>query len=172
MARVLRNNRYMILFRGWSAIDQFSAVWTHAGLRTVDQIIWHKSYASSAWHTECRYESAAPILPKKLSIFVPHPSAAIRSPATWFLIPFPVRLPQPLTAAATMASKGGVTVRHLLFFVAEDGCCGDYRPYPPHNARRICSLIYDRRQIIRSFICDQISLICSLIHDNLFVDWI
>ena len=58
MARVLRNNRYMILFCGWSAIDQFSATWTSAGLRTVGQIFWDKSYTSSSWHTECRHESA------------------------------------------------------------------------------------------------------------------
>lgn len=58
MARILRDNRYMILFCGWRAIDQFSTAWTQAGLRTVGQIFWRKDYTSSAWHTECRHESA------------------------------------------------------------------------------------------------------------------
>jgi site-specific DNA-methyltransferase (adenine-specific) len=58
MARVLRDNRYMILFCGWRAIDQFSAAWTQAGLRAVGQIFWSKNYTSSTWHTECRHESA------------------------------------------------------------------------------------------------------------------
>lgn len=58
MARVLRDNRYMILFCGWSAIDQFSAAWTQAGLRTVGQIFWHKNYISSSGYTERHHESA------------------------------------------------------------------------------------------------------------------
>lgn len=58
MARILRDDRYMILFCGWCAIDQFSAAWTHAGFRTVGQIFWRKNYTSSAWHTECNHESA------------------------------------------------------------------------------------------------------------------
>lgn len=58
MARVLSDGSYMILFCGWVAIDQFSKAWTDAGLRTVGQIFWQKSYASRTWHTECRHESA------------------------------------------------------------------------------------------------------------------
>lgn len=58
MHRVLRDDSYMILFCGWSAIDRFSTAWTQAGFRTVGQIFWRKPYPSSAWHTECRQESA------------------------------------------------------------------------------------------------------------------
>lgn len=58
MYRVLRDDSYMILFCGGTAIDRFSAAWTQAGFRTVGQIVWAKSYASSVWHTERRHESA------------------------------------------------------------------------------------------------------------------
>lgn len=58
MHRVLRNDRYALIFCGYSAINQFSASWTDAGFRTVGQIIWHKSYASGSWHLERRHESA------------------------------------------------------------------------------------------------------------------
>lgn len=57
MYRVLRDDSYMILFCGGTAIDRFSAAWTQAGFRTVGQIVWAKSYASSVWHTERRHES-------------------------------------------------------------------------------------------------------------------
>lgn len=58
MFRTLKDDRYALVFCGWSAIDQFSKAWSGAGFRTVGHVIWRKSYASSAWHTECRHESA------------------------------------------------------------------------------------------------------------------
>ena len=58
MGRVLRDNRYLILFCGWSAIDLFSQAWTEAGFRSVGQILWRKPYVSSTWHTQCCHESA------------------------------------------------------------------------------------------------------------------
>ena len=58
MARVLKNDSYCILFCGWVALPQFSAAWENAGLRCVGQIVYHKSYASRVWHTDCRHEMA------------------------------------------------------------------------------------------------------------------
>lgn len=58
MHRILQDDSYMVLFCGSTAIDRFSAAWMQAGFRTVDQIFWRKSYASSVWHTERRHESA------------------------------------------------------------------------------------------------------------------
>jgi len=58
MARVLKSDSYMVVFCGWVAIDRFSNAWAEAGLRSVGQIFWRKSYASRTWHTECRHESA------------------------------------------------------------------------------------------------------------------
>jgi len=58
MHRVLRDSSYMVLFCGYNAIDLFSTAWATVGFRTVGQIFWRKSYASSVWHTERRHESA------------------------------------------------------------------------------------------------------------------
>lgn len=58
MFRVLKQGRYCAVFCGWSAIAQFSRAWEQAGFRTIGHIVWHKSYASHVWHTECRHESA------------------------------------------------------------------------------------------------------------------
>ncbi|HEX7930472.1 MAG TPA: DNA methyltransferase [Sphingomicrobium sp.] len=58
MYRVLKADRYAVLFCGWSAIAQFSAAWDAAGFRAVGHIMWAKDYASSSFHTHCRHESA------------------------------------------------------------------------------------------------------------------
>lgn len=52
MFRVLKEDSYCILFCGWVEIAKFSEAWSNAGFRTVGNIVWRKSYASSAYHTE------------------------------------------------------------------------------------------------------------------------
>lgn len=79
MFRTLKDNSYCIVFCGWSAIAQFSQVWSNAGFKTVGHIVWCKSYASSCGHTEARHESAwllAKGFPKK-------PTKPISDVLTW-----------------------------------------------------------------------------------------
>lgn len=56
--RVLKPDRYCITFYGWVAFAAFARRWDAAGFRALGHIVWPKSYASSAKHTEYRHESA------------------------------------------------------------------------------------------------------------------
>lgn len=56
--RVLKEDSFLVLFCGWTAIAKFSAAWEAAGFRTEGQIIWPKEYQSSAWHLRRSHESA------------------------------------------------------------------------------------------------------------------
>jgi len=58
MYRVLKDDRYAIIFCGYSAIDRFSAAWTNAGFSTLGQIVWRKRYVSSRGHIARQHESA------------------------------------------------------------------------------------------------------------------
>ena len=56
--RVLKPNRYLVLFCGWNAIAQFSGAWEAAGFRSRGHIIFAKNYTSSARHVGYSHESA------------------------------------------------------------------------------------------------------------------
>lgn len=56
--RVLRPDAYCVTFYGWVAIAEFARAWNEAGFRPLGHIVWPKTYASSAKHTEYRHEAA------------------------------------------------------------------------------------------------------------------
>ena len=56
--RVLRPDAYCVTFYGWTAIADFARAWDEAGFRTLGHIVWPKTYASNAKHTEYRHEAA------------------------------------------------------------------------------------------------------------------
>ncbi|MEO1406426.1 MAG: DNA methyltransferase [Pseudomonadota bacterium] len=56
--RVLKDDSYLVLFCGWTAIALFSEAWTRASFGVGGHIVWGKDYVSSAKHVQYRHESA------------------------------------------------------------------------------------------------------------------
>jgi site-specific DNA-methyltransferase (adenine-specific) len=69
--RVLKQNRLMLCFYGWTKVDEFFAAWKNAGFRPVGHIVFHKEYSSKSRFLSYRHEQAyllakgRPPLPKQ-----------------------------------------------------------------------------------------------------------
>lgn len=58
MARLLKRDRFLVSFYGWSKVDSFMEAWRAAGLRPRAHFVWVKRYASSKNIVEYRHEQA------------------------------------------------------------------------------------------------------------------
>jgi site-specific DNA-methyltransferase (adenine-specific) len=69
--RVLKQNRLMLCFYGWTRVDEFFAAWKDAGFRPVGHIVFRKEYSSKSRFLSYRHEQAyllakgRPPLPKQ-----------------------------------------------------------------------------------------------------------
>jgi DNA modification methylase len=69
--RVLKQNRLMLCFYGWTRVDEFFAAWKGAGFQPVGHIVFHKAYSSKSRFLSYRHEQAyllakgRPALPKQ-----------------------------------------------------------------------------------------------------------
>ncbi len=69
--RVLKQNRLMLCFYGWTKVDEFFAAWKGAGFQPVGHIVFRKTYSSKARFLSYRHEQAyllakgRPPLPKQ-----------------------------------------------------------------------------------------------------------
>jgi site-specific DNA-methyltransferase (adenine-specific) len=69
--RVLKQNRLMLCFYGWTKVDEFFAAWKDAGFRPVGHIVFRKAYTTKSRFFSYRHEQAyllakgRPPLPKQ-----------------------------------------------------------------------------------------------------------
>jgi DNA modification methylase len=56
--RVLKRDRFMISFYGWTHIDKFLHAWRGAGFRVVGHLVFRKQYASKAHFLKYQHEQA------------------------------------------------------------------------------------------------------------------
>jgi site-specific DNA-methyltransferase (adenine-specific) len=69
--RVLKPNRFAIMFYGWTRVDAFFTAWRNAGFRPVGHIVFRKSYSSKSRFLRYQHEQAylltkgKPLLPKQ-----------------------------------------------------------------------------------------------------------
>lgn len=56
--RVLKPDTFCVSFYGWSRVAAFFRAWSESGLRAVEHIVWHKSYASRCGFLRARHEQA------------------------------------------------------------------------------------------------------------------
>jgi site-specific DNA-methyltransferase (adenine-specific) len=69
--RVLKQNRLMLCFYGWTKVDEFFAAWKDAGFRPVGHIVFRKAYTTKRRFFSYRHEQAyllakgRPPLPKQ-----------------------------------------------------------------------------------------------------------
>lgn len=69
--RVLKQNRLMLCFYGWTKVDKFFAAWKDAGFQPVGHIVFRKEYSSKSRFLSYRHEQAyllakgRPPLPKQ-----------------------------------------------------------------------------------------------------------
>lgn len=69
--RVLKQNRRMLCFYGWTKVDMFFDTWKHAGFQPVGHLVFRKSYASKSRFLRYQHEQAyllakgRPPLPKQ-----------------------------------------------------------------------------------------------------------
>ena len=69
--RVLKQNRLMLCFYGWTKVDEFFAAWKGAGFQPVGHIVFRKQYSSKSRFLSYRHEQAyllakgRPPLPKQ-----------------------------------------------------------------------------------------------------------
>lgn len=55
---ILKPNRFMVCYYGWSKVDLFFAAWRDAGFGPVGHIVFHKSYASKTNFLRYQHEQA------------------------------------------------------------------------------------------------------------------
>jgi DNA modification methylase len=69
--RVLKQNRLMLCFYGWTKVDMFFDAWKHAGFQPVGHLVFRKNYASKSRFLRYQHEQAyllakgRPPLPKQ-----------------------------------------------------------------------------------------------------------
>ena len=69
--RVLKQDRLMLCFYGWSKVDEFFAAWKNAGFQPVGHIVFRKTYSSKSRFLSYQHEQAyllakgRPPLPKQ-----------------------------------------------------------------------------------------------------------
>jgi site-specific DNA-methyltransferase (adenine-specific) len=69
--RILKQNRLMLCFYGWTKVDEFFAAWKDAGFQPVGHIVFRKEYSSKSRFLSYRHEQAyllakgRPPLPKQ-----------------------------------------------------------------------------------------------------------
>ncbi len=69
--RVLKQNRLMLCFYGWTKVDEFFAAWKDAGFQPVGHIVFQKAYTTKSRFFSYRHEQAyllakgRPPLPKQ-----------------------------------------------------------------------------------------------------------
>jgi site-specific DNA-methyltransferase (adenine-specific) len=69
--RILKQNRLMLCFYGWTKVDEFFAAWKGAGFQPVGHIVFRKEYSSKSRFLSYRHEQAyllakgRPPLPKQ-----------------------------------------------------------------------------------------------------------
>ncbi len=69
--RILKQNRLMLCFYGWTKVDEFFAAWKDAGFHPVGHIVFRKEYSSKSRFLSYRHEQAyllakgRPPLPKQ-----------------------------------------------------------------------------------------------------------
>jgi len=56
--RVLKYNRLMLCFYGWSRVEKFIEAWRSAGFRPVGHVVFQKSYTSKASFLKYQHEQA------------------------------------------------------------------------------------------------------------------
>lgn len=56
--RVLKQNRLMLCFYGWTKVDEFFAAWKDAGFQPVGHIVFRKTYSSKSRFLSYRHEQA------------------------------------------------------------------------------------------------------------------
>jgi DNA modification methylase len=56
--RVLKQDRFMISFYGWTQIDKFFHAWRSAGFRVVGHLVFRKQYASKSRFLKYQHEQA------------------------------------------------------------------------------------------------------------------
>ena len=56
--RVLKQDRFMISFYGWTQVDRFIQVWRNAGFRIVGHLVFRKQYASKSRFLKYQHEQA------------------------------------------------------------------------------------------------------------------
>jgi DNA modification methylase len=56
--RVLRQDRFMISFYGWTQVDKFFQAWRSAGFRIVGHLVFRKQYASKSRFLKYQHEQA------------------------------------------------------------------------------------------------------------------
>ena len=56
--RLLKPNRYMVSFYGYTQAEKFIIAWRSAGFRIVEHLVWIKNYASSEGKVKRHHEMA------------------------------------------------------------------------------------------------------------------
>jgi DNA modification methylase len=56
--RVLKQDRFMIAFYGWTQVDKFFAAWRGAGFRVAGHLVFRKQYSSKARYLKYQHEQA------------------------------------------------------------------------------------------------------------------
>lgn len=74
--RVLKQDRFMISFYGWTQVDRFFAAWRSAGLRIVGHLVFRKQYTSKSRFLQYRHEQAY-LLTKGNPVLPEHPISDI-----------------------------------------------------------------------------------------------
>lgn len=56
--RVLRQDKFMVSFYGWTQVDKFFEAWRSAGFRIVGHLVFRKQYSSKARFVQYQHEQA------------------------------------------------------------------------------------------------------------------